>query len=147
MIFKVRTVAKPRGEEKHCEGREADGAQKDNSSDCPASPALGEMNYPDALVPSLVSSCEEGQHISLWGTQSCELLFRRTAPIGRSREHEPHSCPRGEKGVSVSSLCSWMEGRSREITHTFAGTLWALSHTSFDFQELLRCQLLFYYFF
>lgn len=28
MIFKVRTVAEPRGEEKHCEGREADGDKR-----------------------------------------------------------------------------------------------------------------------
>lgn len=72
------------------------------------------MNYPDALVPSLVSSCEEGQHISVWGTQACELLFRRTAPIGRSREHEPHSCPHGEKGsLCPPSAAGWKEGAEK----------------------------------
>lgn len=61
MVFKVRTLAELQGEEKHCGGREADEAQKDNPSGCPASLALREMNYPHALVPRLVSSREEGR--------------------------------------------------------------------------------------
>lgn len=89
MVSEVKTVAKPQGEEEHHGGREADEAKKDYPSDCLASPALGEMNYAHALCPALCHHMRK-TNTSLGRAWACELLFRRTAPIGRPQRHEPH---------------------------------------------------------
>lgn len=89
MVFEVGTLDKPQGEEKHCGGREADETQKDNPSDCLASPALGEMNCQHALCSALCH-CVRKTSTPPGGTWACEPLFTRTAPTGTLHKDSTH---------------------------------------------------------